>query len=261
MATFLAAKHACSLSREAGISAIGIQRTSHFGPAGAYALAIAEQGLIGIVMCNSDSFVRLHDGAERFHGTNPIAVAAPSKSGSPWLLDMATSAISYNRVQLYKSLGVKLPNGAASDKLGCDTNEPDQAEMLAPLGSDFGFKGAGLAGMIEIFSALLTGMKTSAEILPMSGPDLSTPRNMGAFVICVDPESFVGQAAFLAGMDSYLSTLRNSAVRSGSRVMAPGTREWEEAARRREVGIPLDPSTAEAFIDLANLANSPPPFN
>ena len=260
LAAYTATDHACDLAREAGIGAVGIRRTSHFGPAGAYALAMAEAGMIGIVMCHSDSFVRLHDGAERFHGTNPIAAAVPTGQGQPWLFDMATSAVPYNRVQLYKSLGLKLPEATASDEDGVDTRDPNAVEMLAPLGGEFGFKGAGLAGLAEIFSGVLTGMKISPEILPMGGPDLSTPRDMGAFVICIDPEGFIGQSLVLAGMDRYLQALRGSAAPDGQTGMAPGDREWAEAAKRRQEGVPLDPATATAFELLAKGAGITAPF-
>lgn len=260
-ATYTACEHACTLAREAGIGAVGIRRSSHFGPAGAYALAMAEAGMIGIVMCNSDSFVRLHGGAERFHGTNPIAVAAPNPNGRPWLLDMATSAVPYNRVQLYKSLGCDLPERTASDARGIDTLDPNNVEMLAPVGGEFDFKGAGLAGMVEIFAALLTGMKTSSEILPMPGPDVLTPRDMGAFVFCIDPEGFVGRDIFLAGIERYLAALRTSAARTGEQVLAPGDREWAEAKRRRALGVPIDPETAAEFERLAKDAGIATPLH
>ena len=260
LAAFTAADHACDLAREAGIGAVGISNTSHFGPAGAYALAMAQAGMIGVVMCHSDGFVRLHDGAEPFHGTNPIAAAVPTLSGDPWLFDMATSAVPYNRVQLYKSLGRDLPDESASDMNGVNTRDPNLVEMLAPLGGEFGFKGAGLAGLVEICSGLLTGMKISPEILPMGGPDITTPRGMGAFVICIDPDGFVGRDLLLAGMDRYLATLRKSAARQGGTVMAPGDREWAEAAERCQSGVPLDPETVAAFQRLAHDAGIAAPF-
>ncbi|MBU2868023.1 Ldh family oxidoreductase [Pacificibacter marinus] len=260
LAAYTAADHACDLAREAGIGAVGISRTSHFGPAGAYALAMAHAGMIGIAVCHSDSFVRLHDGAERFHGTNPIAASVPTGKGNPWLLDMATSAVPYNRVQLYKSLGRDLPDGTASDLNGIDTRDANVVEMLAPLGGEFGFKGAGLAGLVEILSGILTGMKISPEILPMGGPDISTPRDMGALVICIDPDGFVGRGLLLAGMDRYLSALRGSSPREGLQVMAPGDREWAEAASRRKAGVPLDPETVTAFARLAECAGIAVPF-
>ena len=244
-------ERAVELARQFGLGAVGIRNNSHFGPAGAYALAAAEAGFIGISFCNSDSFVRLHDGAMRFHGTNPISVAVPLAGDNPWFLDMATSAIPYNRVQLYRSLGVELPASVASDGQGADTRNPDLAEMLAPLGGEFGFKGAALAGVAEIFSAVLTGMRLSFDILPMGGPDFATPRGMGAFMLALNPDAFLERADFDAGMRRYVQTLRNSPARPDCRVMAPGDREWDVARDRDRTGVILDPATAEAFAEIA----------
>ncbi|MTH76143.1 Ldh family oxidoreductase [Paracoccus aestuariivivens] len=242
---------AVELARQFGLGAVAIRNSSHFGPAGAYSLAAAQAGFIGISFCNSDSFVRLHDGAMRFHGTNPISVAVPVQGGDPWFLDMATSAIPYNRVQLYRSLEVRLPEAVASDAAGVDTTDPNAAEMLAPLGGEFGFKGAALAGVAEIFSAVLTGMKLSFDILPMGGPDFSTPRQMGAFVLALNPEAFLAPENFDAGMRRYLQVLRDSPARQDCRVMAPGDREWEISRIRAEKGVILDPVTAKEFRVLA----------
>lgn len=250
-ATYAAMDKAIALAQLSGIGAVSIRNTSHFGAAGAYALSAAQRGFIGLAFCNSDSFVRLHGGAERFHGTNPIAMAAPVKGARPWLFDMATSAIPYNRVLLYRSLGAPLPEGVASDGNGIDTKQTHLVEMLAPLGAAFGHKGAGLAGMVEILSAVLTGMRLSAEIAPMGGPDFSTPRGMGAFVIALQPTAFVSETEFAEAMQRYLSSLRGSRTAPGSEVLAPGDREWREADRRAQSGAPLDPETWAAFEELS----------
>jgi LDH2 family malate/lactate/ureidoglycolate dehydrogenase len=70
---------------------------------------------------------------------------------------------------------------------------------------------------------------------------------MGAFVMAIDPDGFVGRIAATAIMDRYLSQLRSSKPAKGKQVMAPGDREWAEAAVRREKGVPLDPVTVEGF--------------
>lgn len=251
LATFAAMDKACDLARTNGIGAVTIRRSSHFGAAGAYALAAAEAGLIGLTFCNSDSFMRLHGGAERFHGTNPIAAAVPLAGERPWLLDMATSAIPYNRVLLYRSLGLPLPEGVASDGDGIDVDNPHGVEMLAPLGAAFGHKGAGLAGLVEILSAVLTGMKLSFDIAPMGGPDFTEPRSMGAFVLAIAPEAFIPREAFDAAMRRYLDRLRSSRTAPQASVLAPGDREWAEADLRQQNGIPVDPVTIEDFTALA----------
>ena len=259
-ATYHAMDKATALADRFGIGAVSIRNSSHFGAAGAYALDAANRGFIGLAVCNSDSFVRLHDGAMRFHGTNPIAFGVPVAGQQPWLLDMATSAIPYNRVKLYESLGVSLPAGVASDTAGHDTTEPREADMLAPLGGAFGFKGAALAGLVEILSAVLSGMKLSFDILPMGGPDLSTPRGLGAFVLALKPSAFLDKATFDVGMSHYLDNLRRSPARTDAYVMAPGDREWEVAEERERAGIPLDPATQEAFRQFATSYGLALPF-
>lgn len=254
-------EHAVDLAETFGIGAVSIRNSSHFGPAGAYAMAAAERGFIGLAVCNSDSFVRLHDGAMRFHGTNPIAFGVPVANGQPWLLDMATSAIPYNRVQLYRSLGVELPEGTASDAKGQDTLDPSLAEMLAPVGAEFGFKGAGLAGLVEILSAVVSGMRLSFDIAPMNGPDIATPRALGAFVLAIRPGAFIAEDVFQAGMQRYVEVLRSSPAREGLSVMAPGDREWKVAEERRRTGLPLDPATRDAFAALAEKHGLTPPFD
>lgn len=251
LAAYSAMERAVALSEQFGIGAVAIRNSSHFGAAGAYALEAARRGRIGLAVCNSDSFVRLHDGAMRFHGTNPIAIGVPTTGENPWLLDMATSSIPYNRVMLYQSLGVALPEGVASDANGIDTRDADAVEMLAPLGGEFGFKGAALAGVAEILSAVLTGMKLSFDIAPMGGPDFSTPRSMGAFVLAIKPEAFLERDVFDAGMTRYLDTLRNSPGRADCSVMAPGDREWRVAEERVRNGVAIDEVTAQAFAALA----------
>lgn len=252
LAAYTAMDRAITLSGKFGIGAVAIRNSSHFGAAGAYALEAARQGCIGMAVCNSDSFVRLHDGAMRFHGTNPISVGVPTTGKNPWLLDMATSSIPYNRVLLYQSLGVALPDSVASDADGINTQDADSVEMLAPLGGEFGFKGAALAGVAEILSAVLTGMKLSFDIVPMGGPDFSTPRGMGAFVLAIKPDAFIERQIFDAGMTRYLECLRNSPTREGCSVMAPGDREWRVAEERERNGITIDPATAQAFAELAS---------
>ena len=253
LAAFTAMERALELAGVHGLGAVAIRRSSHFGAAGAYALKAAERGYIGLATSNSDSIVRLHGGAQPFHGTNPIAVAAPVPDERPWLLDMATSAVPFNRVQLFGSLGRLLSPGVASDADGADTIVPADVKMLAPLGGEFGFKGAGLAGVAEILSTALTGMGLSFELMAMGGPDFSTPRGLGAFVLALNPLAFVDEAVFADTMRRYRDGLRRSRAVSGAKVMAPGDREWVEAEARATAGIPVDPETLAEFARIAGM--------
>ena len=247
LTSYRAMATAVEIARESGIGAVGAVRSSHFGAAGAYAVAAAEAGLIGIATTNADSLVTLFDGTKPFHGTNPLAFAAPVAGSRPWLLDMATSAIPFNRVLLYRSLGLPLPVGVAADETGVPTLGAGAAAMLMPLGGpDFGFKGAALAGVATLLSAILLGTTLDHDLAPMERePEPRTRPNLGHFFIAIDPARFVGEAGFARAMQSYLDALRAIPAAPGrGPVMAPGDREWCVEAERRRDGIPIDPDTA-----------------
>ncbi|PVE25152.1 oxidoreductase [Microvirga sp. KLBC 81] len=246
-AAYAAMDLACDMAKEAGVAAVGVVNSSHYGAAGAYALAGAEAGLIAISMTNTDSVVALHGGAQRFHGTNPIAVGAPVPGQRPWLLDMATSSIPFNRVLLYRTLGWALPEGVAADQSGQPTQDPNEVEMLMPLGGiDFGFKGAALAGLVTLLAAVLTGSTLDHLMIRMAETDdFATPRQMGHFCLAIDPDRFAGRALYDAAITRYLADLRASATRQGQSVMPPGDREWAVEAERQCTGIPVDSETAK----------------
>ena len=89
---------------------------------------------IAFATTNTDSMVALFDGAQRFHGTNPLAFAAPVPGQKPWLLDMATSSIPMNRVLLHQSLDKPLPAGVAANAQGLPVTDPSEVEHAAAAG-------------------------------------------------------------------------------------------------------------------------------
>jgi LDH2 family malate/lactate/ureidoglycolate dehydrogenase len=160
---------------------------------------------------------------------------------------MATSSVPLNRVLLYRTLGLTLPEGVAADQSGQPTQHPEDVEMLMPVGGlDFGFKGAALAGMVTLLTAVLTGATLDHLMIRMAETDdFETPRQMGHFCLAIDPDRFAGRPAYDAAITRYLADLRGSATREGQNVMAPGDREWAVEAERRRTGIPVDLETAE----------------
>ncbi|WP_353471576.1 Ldh family oxidoreductase [Salipiger sp. H15] len=258
-ATYAAVDKAIAMARSGGSGAVAIRASSHFGAAGAYARAIADEGLLGFCFCNSDSFVRLHGGAAKFHGTNPISMAGPAGQGQePWLFDMATSAIPFNKVQLSRALGIELPADTASNGQGENVTDPALAEMLAPLGGEFGYKGAGLAGISEILSSALPGAPLSFELPGMVTGDMTTPRGLGAFVMAFDPAAFAGFEVFTGTLRRYRDAIRASRAAQGAEVMAAGDREWAEGKRRALQGMTLDQTAVEALARFAEDNGIPP---
>ncbi|MGH6873899.1 MAG: Ldh family oxidoreductase, partial [Aestuariivirgaceae bacterium] len=235
-ATYLAVEEACAIASDFGIGMAGVKNSTHFGAAGAYTLAAAEAGYVALAACNSGALVVLHGSHEPFHGTNPLSLAAPLRGQNPFLLDMATSAIAWNRVKRHQESGGELPAEAALDQSGQYTKDASAAVALAPLGGKlFGYKGAGLAGMAEVLGAILTGMNLSIE---EEGLGLA-PSRIGHFVAVIDPAAFIPREEFENRLKAYLQAVTRQSA-DGQSIYAAGGPEWEARDERSKLGIPID---------------------
>ena len=121
-----------------GVGVVSVRNSNHFGAAGAYAMMASERGLIGFVTCATwrPGIVPTF-GADAMLGTNPIAFAAPSKSGPPFCLDMATSTVAFNKVKMAAWHRKDLRPGWAMDANGqplTDAAAAVKSVRLTPLG-------------------------------------------------------------------------------------------------------------------------------
>lgn len=231
LATYRAMDEACGLARDCGIGMACVINSSHFGAAGAYALAAADAGFIGFITANSGAFVIPHGGSKPIHGTSPIALAAPNPGGDAFLLDMATSAIPWNKVLKFRTEGLALPADVAVGANGEFTKNPHETVALAPLGGgDYGYKGAALAGLAEVLGGVLTGMRLSIEQDGLALAD----SHMGHFVMAIDPTLFMTMESFASRLATYLD-----AFKAQPGTYAAGGPEWERRRRREAEGIPL----------------------
>lgn len=252
LASYRAIEEGCRIAAGTGIAAVTVARSSHHGATGVYTLEAARQGFAAIGMTHADRLVVPDGGREPFFGTNPISFAIPVPGEAPLLLDMATSAIPFNRVILRRDTGTKLPPDVAVDAAGATTRDPHEAVALLPLGgAAFGYKGAGLAAMIDILCSAFTGMLHGAAMESFGGPDYSQPIPIGHFFILFRPADFFGAETCDARLAALLSDLRSQPAAPGRKVMAPGDLEKAEADRRRRDGIPVDAATWDTLATAA----------
>ena len=132
---------------------VGVRRSNHYGAAGYYAMRAARAGLIGLSTTNADPLVIPFGGRDAALGTNPIAFAAPLPDGV-FCLDMATSQVAINRIFNARDDGRPIPEGWGVDAEGRATTDAAAVAAAVPLG---GYKGYGLAIMVEVLSGVLTG--------------------------------------------------------------------------------------------------------
>ncbi|WMD20166.1 Ldh family oxidoreductase [Achromobacter seleniivolatilans] len=246
---------AIDLAREAGVAAVGVSNSSHCGAIGLYSRAAAKRGLIGIAFTHSDSIAAPHGGYQPFFGTNPISLAFPRAGAEPLCLDMATTAIPWNRVMNARRDGVALPDGVALDAEGQNSTDAYQVRALRPLGGeDYGYKGYGLATMIELLCGPLNGNPFGPHISPMYEA-LERPRELGAFFIVIDPARFAGGAALagvVAGMAMELSQAPGAP-------RMPGDPEAAALAERQRDGIPVPAALWDEIIAWSTRLGVAPP--
>jgi LDH2 family malate/lactate/ureidoglycolate dehydrogenase len=244
LASFRAIEEGTALARESGVAAVTVGRSTHHGATGVYALAAARAGFAAIGMTHADPAVVPFGGTKPLYGTNPISFAVPALGEEPVLLDMATSSIPYNRIFLRRATGTPLPPEVAVTAEGEHTVDPFKAAAVLPVGgAGFGYKGAGLAAMVDVLCSAFTGMGHGFTIRPLAGNDYGKPIPIGHFFLILNPAIFQAIASFDARIGAFLADLRQQPAKPGHKVMAPGDVEKEEAERRAANGIPVDRTT------------------
>lgn len=236
---------AVARARIHGIAAVAVANSSHFAAAAYYALAAAEQGLIGLSFTNADALVKAAGGTRPYFGTNPICLAAPMAGEGPFCLDMATSQVSWNKILNRRRTGQPLEPGWAFDGDGAPTADAQAARSLAPSGD---YKGFGLGMMVEMLCGLLADGPVATELLAMY-QDLPARRSISHFFMAIDIAGFVDPARFaerLAGMAAAIRAM--PALDPAQPVQVPGDPEKRSHAHRLGAGIPMDPAKFDEFL-------------
>lgn len=216
---------------------VGISESTHCGAIGVYSRKAANMGLIGIAFTHSDALVVPFGGTQRFLGTNPISIAFPRKDALPICLDMATSAATWNRVMDARRESQRLPEKVAVDSESNFTIDPQATVALFPLGGDeYGYKGYGLALMIDILCGPLSGMPFGPHIPVMYG-DLTQHRHLGSLMMAIDPVRFAGGETFAETTLRVTDTIKQQP----GTILFPGEPEYLCEVQRRETGIPIEP--------------------
>ncbi len=243
-----------------GMGMLTVRNGRHFGAAGYYAHMAVEHDLIGMAMCNAPPIGLASGGTRRVYGTNPIAMAAPIADGSPFRLDIATTAVAGGKLEIAGRQGKPLPVGWALDEDGNHTDDPlilRKNGGLLPLGSSIttsSHKGYGLGLMVDILTGVLSG-DGSGLFIPRGGSLVQ-----GQWFAAWRIDLFCDPDEFKSNMKRMTDAIREvPPVDEVERVVIPGDPEEMARADRASNGVPLDEETIEQLIELGTRRGVPFP--
>jgi LDH2 family malate/lactate/ureidoglycolate dehydrogenase len=252
----------------AGSGWVSVRNTNHFGMAAYYPLQALKRDLIGWAMTNSTKLVAPLWGAERMLGTNPIAIAFPGLTEPPIVIDMATSATAYGKIEIALRAGKPIPEGWAVDRNGHPATRPEQmidGGAMVPLGGDRdhgGHKGYCLAAIVDILSCVLSGANWGPFAPPFALrqeiPTRSVGKGIGHFFGALRIDGFIDPDDFKSQIDEWVRVFRATKPAAGTPgVLIPGDPEREAECQRRVNGVPLAAAVVADLRDIGDRTGIP----
>jgi ureidoglycolate dehydrogenase (NAD+) len=239
-----------------GVGIVSVANSNHFGAASVYGNIIAARGMVGIVTTSAAARMAPFNGRVPLFGTNPICFSAPTGTDRPYVFDMATSQVSYSQIKHFRKQGLSLPLGWGLDCSGEATQEPGEVHALSPLG---GYKGQGLAMMVQILSCLLPAMPLDHELEHLDTGSFKAGRRIGHFFLAIDPSRFVDPRWFEQSVAALARVVRETPARRGQQVLVAGDPQTRCAEERKMRGIPMNPDEADAFFAEERLCHAAAP--
>ena len=201
-------------------------------------------------------------------GTNPIAIAFPGYEEPPIVIDMATSAACFGKIEMARRKGQRVPKGWIVDKDGCSTTNPQEmidGGALLPLGSERetgGHKGYALASMVDILCGVLSGADWGPFAPPfalrVADPTERVGKGIGHCFGAMQIDAFIDENDFKREIDSWVRMFRKSKPSPGTfGPLIPGDPERAAEARRSKWGIPIIKSVADDLVDISKRTGIP----
>ncbi len=252
VASCIAMGIAIEKARAHGMGYVGVRNSNHFGAAGYYANMAVEQGMIGVAMSNADVNMAAPGSRGSVIGNNPFAYAVPAGEEWPIFLDIALSATAATKIFTAKALGQKIPDNWIVDDEGRPTSDLTNWPATGSLLPMAGHKGYGLAVMVEVFAAVLSGGAITREVKSWL-LSLSEPPGMAHAFLAIDVNQIMPIHEFKKRIDGMIRSIKDSSKAEGSReIYLPGEIEWKKREAALKEGILLPDPIVAALSALAD---------
>ncbi len=253
---------------EFGSGWVSVCNTNHYGIASWYSLKALERDMLGWSMTNSTKLVAPLWGGERMLGTNPISIAFPGATNLPIVVDLATSAAAYGKIEIAKRKNQPVPKGWIINSEGEMTTDPNDmvnGGALLPLGSERelgGHKGYALSAMVDILTSVLSGANWGPFAPPFALrqeiPARAVGKGIGHFFGAMEIAGFMEVDEFKRRIDEWIEVFRKTKPAKGTEgPLIPGDPEHAEERKRRKEGIPLIRAVVNDLNDISQHTGIP----
>jgi len=252
-----AMKACLTRAEEFGAAFLTVTRSNHFGIAGYYSSMALSLDMIGIAMSNASPRVVPTGGTTGVLGTNPISMAIPSKKGFSFILDMSTSVVSSGKIDVLVRKGQEVPDGwvypSVKPFLDSDGVVP-MSVLQYPLGGKKitgGYKGYGLALMVDILSGVLSGANFGSRL--SSSKKSGTQANIGHFFGAMKISGFRQLEEFYKDFQLLMKDVKSSPLEHNvESILIPGEPELLARKKNQKKGIPVLPNVLQKLNQIAS---------
>ena len=217
-------KTAITNAKNTGLSLVAVKNSGHYGLSGYYAEQAVKKNLMVMIFTSAPPAVAPHGALKSLFGTNPICFGTPTGSKIPFILDTSISMINRGKIRVAAREGGKIPEGVALDKYGKPTTDPKKAleGVQLPIA---GFRGSGLAWMVDILSGVFTGGNHAGRVKdPFT--DFSGPQNIGHLFFVMKPNLFVGNSFKKRIKDNIRTIKKLPKIKGVKEILYPGQNKF-----------------------------------
>jgi len=247
---------AISKAEEHDIGIVTTFNCGHIGRLADYAQMAVAHDMIGYCCSNSLPQVAPFGGMQRVFNQSPISWAIPAGNEPPFILDITTSVCAGGKIIMARAKGEKLPPRYIIDRNGLPTIDPEdyfRGGAGLPLGGPVGYKGTGLAMVVDITAGILSG-RGAAYLGDNSSSERAARASagQGVFQLALKVAAFCDVAKFKEDLDKLLRVVRNSKPAAGFKeVLVPGDLELRTRKIRLVKGIEIPQATWDEIIQTA----------
>tara|TARA_B100000989_G_scaffold175017_1_gene131250 strand:- start:8198 stop:9211 length:1014 start_codon:yes stop_codon:yes gene_type:complete len=242
-------KKAIFNAKKTGISIVGIKNSGHYGLSGYYAEQAVKQNLVTMIFTNAPPAVAPHGSLKSLFGTNPICFGCPTGSKIPFILDTSISMINRGKIRFAAANNKKIPYGVALDRNGKPTTDAKKAlkGVQLPLA---GFRGSGLAWMVDILSGVLTGSNNAGKVKDPFD-DFTGPQNVGHLIITFKTNLFINN--FKKSIKNNIKIVKKlPKIKGVKKILYPGENKFNRYNKNLKKEINVNEKIKKDILELLN---------